>query len=459
MGTIEIIDTIECRTEPAFASIIRPCLSYTAVFYQNGLYRKVRKEYQKSTMSKGTNCYYFYTGLLPRVLKYCEEKNVPVKIKGKQERLDHFEPKLDSSIFTDEERKNLQLRQIEKAIKDHRGVIVAPTGLGKTLTGLAIISAFIIHKYIKVLWLCHTKDLMYQSGEEAKNKFGLEVGYIGDGHFDFSKQLTVATRQSFVKCVLEIGSEFDVVLVDEVHHLTSFEGEYTDILKYVFAPVRLGLTATPPKKEEARLAMEAFIGPVIDQITTSEGQRKGLIANMKLRFLRIPTDHKIRDLRRYADVYDAAVTNRNAQHSIIVSKTKEHIDRGDSVLIIVHRINHGQNILHECKKQGVNVFFAQGLTEGSVRQKVKEALNEKKVPCVIATTIWKEGVNIPELNVIINAAGGKSEIATLQTLGRGLRVTERKKELILYDTFDNSHPYLVSHLGERLCVYSDEGWL
>ena len=79
--------------------------------------------------------------------------------------------------------------------------------------------------------------------------------------------------------------------------------------------------------------------------------------------------------------------------------------------------------------------------------------------CVICTAVWKEGVNIPELNVVINAAGGKSELVTLQTIGRGLRKTENKSELIIYDFFDNSHHYLVDHFGHRFCLYSDMGWI
>jgi len=91
--------------------------------------------------------------------------------------------------------------------------------------------------------------------------------------------------------------------------------------------------------------------------------------------------------------------------------------------------------------------------------KIKEALDEKKIHCVIATAVWYEGISIRSLNVIINAAGGKSEIRTLQTIGRGLRVTDEKKTVIIWDVWDISHRYLIEHAGERLCTYMDSGWL
>lgn len=456
---IEIHDAIDCSVDPALAEIIKPCLSYKAVFYQQGMYRKIRKEYMKSSMSKGASKYYFYTGLLPRVLDFCKSHNVPITIEGSEEKIPKLTPNLHPSIFTDEVRRKIQIRQVEKALSKQRGVIVAPTGMGKTMTGLAILASLITNKLIKILWLCHTKDLMYQSGRVAQEKFGISVGYVGDGHSDTSRTLTCATRQSFIKIATEVGFVFDAVLVDEAHHLSGFEGEYAWILKSVLAPVRLGLTATMPTSQEALLAVEAFLGPVIDEVTIEEGQEKKIMADIKIKLLKIPTDHSIRDLRKYSDVYDASVTNRVTQHRIIVSKAKEHIQKGESVLIIVHRIAHGNNLLDEFKRQRVEAYFAQGLTESSVRRQLKDALNGKHILCVIATTIWKEGVDLPELNVIINAAGGKSEIATLQTLGRGLRITATKKFLTLYDTFDNSHNFLISHFGERMCLYSDNDWL
>ena len=78
---------------------------------------------------------------------------------------------------------------------------------------------------------------------------------------------------------------------------------------------------------------------------------------------------------------------------------------------------------------------------------------------MIATTIFKEGINIPELNVLVNATMGKSDIATMQVIGRGLRKTATKTEIIVYDLFDPSHPFLVASFGERVCLYSDLGWI
>jgi superfamily II DNA or RNA helicase len=173
--------------------------------------------------------------------------------------------------------------------------------------------------------------------------------------------------------------------------------------------------------------------------------------------LKLPKNHSISELRKYHDVYNQAIVNNVVRNQLIVSTAKKHIDKNESVLIIVNLIEHGENILSILKEQKIPSAFVQGGTEGNTRLQLKESLN-KKEKCIV-TTVWKEGVNVPELNVIINGAGGKSEIQTLQVIGRGLRMTPTKKEIILYDIFDPSHRFLIEHFGERLCIYSEQGWL
>jgi len=449
---ITILDVLECCCDPALASMIKTELSYPVVFYQQGQFRKIRKEYEKSTMSKGDGRYFFWTGHIPRVLKYCKHRNIPIEIAGEQEVMEHGEPKLNTLSLREE-----QLRLVRAALRRQRGVLIAPTGTGKTAMAIAVISAY-LRKHIKVLWLCHTKDLMYQAGGVAERELGIKVSYFGDGKKDTESQVTMATRQSFIN-IRETGWEYDLVIVDECHHLAKFEGQYPDILKHVTAPVRIGLTATMPKTKEAELAIEAFIGPVIAQVTIEEGQRRGSMAEINIKFLKVPLSPQIRDLKKYADVYEAGVVKRRTQHQLVIAKAKEHIEKGESVLILVTRIEHGEWLLAQAKEQEVRAFFAKGATEGNVRKELKDALNNKDIHCLIATTIFREGIDIPELNVIINAAGGKSEIATLQAIGRGLRVTDNKKILTLWDILYLDHPYLVSHLAERLAIYSEMGWL
>jgi len=77
---------------------------------------------------------------------------------------------------------------------------------------------------------------------------------------------------------------------------------------------------------------------------------------------------------------------------------------------------------------------------------------------VICTVVWKEGIDIPSLDCVINAAGGKSEIATLQAIGRGLTKIEGKDETEIIDFLD-PYKFLAQHAIMRLQIYVKMGWL
>jgi hypothetical protein len=59
----------------------------------------------------------------------------------------------------------------------------------------------------------------------------------------------------------------------------------------------------------------------------------------------------------------------------------------------------------------------------------------------------------------VNASGGKDEKGVLQVVGRGLRITNDKDEVLIVDIFNPSHPYLVSHFGERISLYCENNWI
>lgn len=452
---IRQLDPIESLMSRELYKEVKGLISFASAFYKQTMYRKVRKEYTKST-AIGTikEGIVFYTGLIPRIKKYCTDNGLDLDCQEIHHTTIRIDPELPEGVVLRQFQKEL----IHKAIAAERGILKAPTGTGKTVLGLALICS--IQDLEGVLWLCHTKDLMYQTEKEA-GKFldPRNVGIMGDGNMISDRFLTIATRQTFKDYADDLGTSYDLVLVDEGHHVTALDGEYGTILKKVYAPIRIGLTATLPTTEEAKLSMEALLGPLIGEFTINEGREQGFMAHPRIKIVKIPVSQRIREIHKYSDVYEHGVVRRLDRNRMIVDLVKKHQQNGDSVLIVVNKIDHGNLLLNLCNASSLEAEFICGASDSDTRDLAKTALNDKRMKCVIATAVWREGVNIPELNVVINAAGGKSEIMTLQSIGRGLRKTAEKSELIIYDFFDNSHPYLVSHFGERFSLYCDMGWI
>lgn len=462
--TITSVNLVEARIDSEFKSLVYPCLSFGTFFFKKKTYEKdgktwVRKErvdYRKAIFSISENFLYFPTGLIPRLKKFLASKGVEVDViyEDNPAILTTKEPSLSGIQLRPD-----QIDLIRRATSKRRGVIVSPTGSGKTILQLAIISQY--SKEVKILILTHTIGIVKQTIEELR-KFGFTSEQVGDGNKPrrFSERIVVGTVQTF--CKLPIDSyinEFDIVMVDEAHHVSKMEGQYAQVLANTMSPIRLGFTATLPTEEEAKIALESFIGPLIESLSIEKAVSLDILARPRVRLLKSKENPKIKSLNKYPDVYQKGIVENKQRNLLIAEELKEYVKKGKSCLVLVKMIEHGYFLQEECKAIGLDIPFVQGLTKAEDRETIKIALEDKKHKAVICTTVWREGINIPSLDVIINAAGGKSEIMTLQGIGRGLRKTEKKDEVIILDIFDPSHNYLISHFGERITLYMEQGWL
>jgi len=442
---ILIYDPVYSKIIGKDAHLIWPCISFTSEYWKQTPYRKQRHTYEQKMVNKNG---YFLTGLIPLILAYSDENNLhcQLELACKVNEYVIHRPNLKGVIFRED-----QQYLIEQAAKLHRGVLVAPTGSGKTLVALGIMSAF---PKTRVLFLCHTKTLIEQTSAELK-KFGFKYSICQGAKKDIRGPIVLATIQSFSKILPTLYGTYDIVMVDEAHHISNLETQYAKVLSCVYSPLRFGFTATIPTKKESFFAMVGLLGPVIGETTIDQGVKEGFVAKPKIKILKSNYNQEIRELRNYPAVYEYGIVRNRGRNKLIVDYVKQENSKGNSVLVIVNKLDHGRYLNHLIDKS----IFVQGETESVSREEIRLAFNSKEIKCCIATTVWKEGVNIPSLNVIINAAGGKSEIATLQAIGRGLRVTKDKKEITIVDIFDPSHPYLISHFGERISLYCDNNWL
>lgn len=455
--TFEIVDPIYCKVSPI--DLVRPHFTYQKTFWRRGRFNKSEMTYTEHLIDKKG---FFLAGFLPKILSWCEKNNLSYSIQDLGEVINTLrEPSLPNITFRPD-----QLRLIESAKEKGRGVLKSPTGSGKTVIAAGIISLF---PDSKVLFLCHTLSLIAQTITEFK-RFNLgPITHIGSGSKDLSGRIVVATIQSFVKIPFEeYCDKFDVVIVDESHHISSlrknrkgeFQGTYAKILSTLLAPIRLGFTATLPETEESKLALEGFLGPVIDEVTIQEGMELEFLAKPRVKLINIPINSKVlsREVTSYQDIYKEGIVLYRQRHRLIIEEAKRLADMGQSSLIYVNHIEHGERLLDVASRMGLKTHFVQGVMEADEREMLRNALHNKEILTVIATIAWSEGVNIKSLDCIMIAGSGKSELALLQKVGRGFRRDVNKKNITIYDFLDSGR-FLSEHCIKRLGVYVDNGWL
>lgn len=183
-----------------------------------------------------------------------------------------------------------------------RGVVVLPTGTGKThLANLAINKAG-----RPSLVVTPTIDLLNQWYDELSMAFGVEVGLLGGGYYDL-KPITVTTYDSAYQNVERLGNRFGLLIYDECHHLPSPTVSASALGS--IAPWRLGLTATPERADNGHERLDHLIGPIVyrREITQLRGQ---YLADYRVESLYVNlTDEERLRYESMREIYRAFLSN------------------------------------------------------------------------------------------------------------------------------------------------------
>lgn len=243
------------------------------------------------------------------------------------------------------------------------------------------------------------------------------------------------------------------VLVHNCHHVNSDDSLYFEtLLKMTNAWRRFGFTATLPATKEGKLICEGTFGPILGKLSIETATELGMFAKVKVVLLDAPI--VITESSKYADLYKKRIIYNKERNKLLVEEVIKVNSAGESCLIYIKEINHGKKL----KRMIPGSVFVSGRVSGAEQSIISDKLDKKEIMNVIATTTWKEGVDIPSLNNVFNGAGGKSEIAVVQNVGRGARTTKDKTEIKIFDFIDHGK-FLEGHTCDRLSIYIKNKWL
>lgn len=160
--------------------------------------------------SRSGSSWYFASGLLSRVTNVLDIFGVPYTVQEATPK--EFDPH-GFEWVSPLTLRSYQQTAVDKAYAARGGVISLPTGAGKTVVGLKLVSMF----DVPTLILVHTRELLYQWRDEIKLHLGVDAGLVGDGQADF-RAITVATLQT-IGGMIRSGDiqrlEFGMLLLDE----------------------------------------------------------------------------------------------------------------------------------------------------------------------------------------------------------------------------------------------------
>lgn len=385
--------------------------------------------------------YYFPAGLLETIETTLKPIGVDIEIKKPVECHKTSDQKLGLAWIGPKTRSH-QDEAYTKAmerLKNERNVILEmPTGSGKTLTAIKIIRDL----DVPTLILVHKKVLMNQWVKAFKTNTGYEPKQYGDKSKEIGP-ITIGMVQSISKnSNFDIGF-FDCVVVDECHH-TPCNETYKVMMKSD-ARYKFGLSATARREDGNELKMIAAIGSIVKVATTRELIERGILAKPTIEYIIAPI---ARRGSTYAESYKNQITLNDERSELIARRAYKFAEEGKSVLIAVDRIVHGARL----NKMIKGSKFIHGKTNSEERNEVLDAF-EKKELLILISTLLNEGSDIPSLDALIIAGGGKSEIAQIQKIGRALRVTNKKDSATIVDVQDPGK-WLRDHAQQRAATYA-----
>jgi len=407
-----------------------------------------------------------FLGILKEILK---KEKVPFRLIDKRKKTRATLSEFDHRI----ELRDYQEEAAKRALKKKRGVLEMATGSGKTVVAAVIISRL----RRECLLFVHTRDLLYQTKEYLEKNLKTRVGIVGDGTVDI-RPITVATIQTTARALgMTLPPEGDeplspgdatqlsesqekqivgkletvpVVFFDECHHLPA-DTCYEVAMRMEKAEYRYGLSATPYRTDGHDPLMTAALGPKIYTAKASLLISKGYLVPPEIFVYVTPRPKNIPKKKDYHAVVERCITNCPERNEFIAGIAMELNERDLSTLILVSQIPHGKKLSELIPGS----FFIQGRDKSETRRRAIRDLQKKKIMSLIATTLADEGLDIPNLNALILAGGGKSETRVFQRIGRALRPAPGKNRAIIVDFLDRV-PYLQNHSMKRIEIYRTE---
>ena len=340
-----------------------------------------------------------------------------------------------------------------------RGVVVLPTGAGKTLVALKAISLA-----APAIVVVPTLDLLEQWKARVEEEFGIDAGvYCGEEHR--LGPVTVATYDTAYIRAAELGNQFRLIVFDEVHHLPS--PGYTTIAEMFASPCRLGLTATYEREDGKEKELPRLIGGKVFEMSMESLEGVHLasydLKRIKVQLLpeeeeayrrdydvyrkylsdhniilRTPRDFELLVMRSGRDraAREAILARHRARTVALSSKAKlaaladvlrDHDGPEDKVIIFTEHNDLVYTISRE--------FLLPFITHTTAKDERTENLGKFRsgeYRAIVTSKVLDEGVDVPDANVGVIISGSGSRREFVQRLGRILRKKGDKKA-VLYE--------------------------
>lgn len=335
-----------------------------------------------------------------------------------------------------------QAKFIEAIDEIEQGIGIAPPGAGKTVAALEI-----VRRHGRALVIVNTMEIADQWVNRAKQWLGenFPVGFVGAGEFETTAHLTIATQQTLWSRRQELREsrffdQWNVVILDECHHATA--ETYRHILSEFSSRIRFGMSATPKKTGDFRLA-ESVLGPIIVEITDDDvgentikphvevintkfgavyrGDKKMSGGWIKRNNYQTVLQKLVKDSERNRLIANEIVLNHPCNANLVLSKQLKHLGFLRAALI-------------DAGYPEEDIITLTGRDNRRERQETIRRIEHAR--CVVLSTLADEALDAPRLDRVHLTFPTKNPDLVIQQIGRIRRKHPEKRDAVVIDYRD-----------------------
>lgn len=360
-----------------------------------------------------------------------------------------------------------------------RGVVVLPTGAGKTHVALLAM----LQRPRSTLVVAPTLDLVRQWHELLCGTFAVPVGVVGGGTYEVHP-ITVITYDSAYLHMDRLGHRFGLVIFDECHHLPS--ESYALAAQWCLSPYRLGLTATPERADGQEARLQELIGPIVYRKEINELSGLFLADYETIRLVVSLSAQERQAYEAARSVYKQYLQSQGiriqspadwtqfvlrasrstaGQQAMAAYQRQRHLAlaapaKMDTVLQLLYRHQKDRTLIftqdnataYEVSRRFLLPVITHQ-TKMRERSHILQGFRQGIYRAVVTSKVLNEGVDVPEANVAIVMSGSGSVREHVQRLGRILRKREGKRAILYELVSENTSETYVSQRRREHTAY------
>lgn len=319
-----------------------------------------------------------------------------------------------------------------------RALYVVATGLGKTVIAAEVARKMFHDEGLKrILVLCHSVELAIQLEKSFWSQIDKDIPTMlfsngampvpADG-INFGLYQSLYTNLGGYN-----GDEFDMIIVDEAHH--ALANTFSFCINHLKPKFLLGMTATPWRGNGE--CISTVFGPTLANVSLVQGMKMGRIAAVDYRIMCDNINWKeverlseqkvsIKDLnkRLFLPQRDDAVIKHIKEVAATVNKPK--------IAVFSPSIEHARRFAERLKEAGIKAGYVSSKNK-PLAHKTLLHFSADELEAITAVDMLNEGIDVPDINIIVFLRATHSRRIFVQQLGRGLRVSGNKKNVIVLD--------------------------